>query len=858
MTRRQRIMSAVSAVLIVVVFTTAAMAAWQSSGLGTAAAQAAGMPQGATPVAVLNATGGVDVSWTASVLSDGTAVSAYSVRRSDGTTTVDVAACQETALTSCFDNIAIAGSYTYFVTPVQGTWTGAESDASNAVTIGSSVVPPASPTLTQTPSDPSFDTTATFAFDSPTATAYQCQLGAEAPTTCTSPKTYSALTTGSYTFSVTASNAGGTSAPTTFTWNVVALAPAAPAIATAPDNPTNSTSASFTFSADRALSYECKRENEPTFTACTSPKAYTTVADGTHTFSVRGVNPIGTGPSTDYTWTVDTQAPGAPTIDVKPPAFTTATTADFEFSGGASALPSTYKCKLDTAPGFTPCTSPQQYTGLSSGSHTFQVLASNANGDGAPTSYTWTVDTVAPTITFTSRTSPNAAGWNNTDVIVNWTCADGGSGPVNAAVTQTLTAEGSNLSSIGTCTDLAGNTASNTQVGIKIDKSAPVTTDDSATTGDAWRNTNATVTLTPGAAISGSKATYYTINGTTPTTSSAQGTSVALTATGTYAVKYFSVDNADNTEAVKTAGTTIRIDKANPSAASLLTPVANATIANGQVFTGSGTDADSGVASITYLYCAGTGCTPSTSIGTSSTATGNYPVAWNSQPADGTYTVAARVADAAGNTLTSASRAVTVTNTVTINAATWYLKTDAAGNRAPNTQHLPLSTVAPTVSVLPNYDTSRDSDAGLTIAPAVGDPNQTDVTKHQDWSLVLSATNPSRLQGTATFTFSAAVRNFATGERAHVRAYLQDCASVTAASDSCTTFANNNFNVNNWHNGSGNNTWRQGQISFSGVNQVIAAGRALRLKVVVENNAGDSMWLAYDTTTYTSQLVVTP
>ena len=59
---------------------------------------------------------------------------------------------------------------------------------------------------------------------------------------------------------------------------------------------------------------------------------------------------------------------------------------------------------------------------------------------------------------------------------------------------------------------------------------------------------------------SGVAATYYTTNGSTPTTSSAQGTSILLSADGTYTIRYFSVDAAGNTEAVKTASTVITIN----------------------------------------------------------------------------------------------------------------------------------------------------------------------------------------------------------------------------------------------------------------------------------------------------------
>jgi len=57
-------------------------------------------------------------------------------------------------------------------------------------------------------------------------------------------------------------------------------------------------------------------------------------------------------------------------------------------------------------------------------------------------------------------------------------CAYGGiksslSGAVSPTVSQTISTEGVNISATGTCFDNAGNSASNTQGGIKIDKTAP-------------------------------------------------------------------------------------------------------------------------------------------------------------------------------------------------------------------------------------------------------------------------------------------------------------------------------------------------------------------------------------------------
>jgi hypothetical protein len=85
-------------------------------------------------------------------------------------------------------------------------------------------------------------------------------------------------------------------------------------------------------------------------------------------------------------------------------------------------------------------------------------------------------DTTLPTIAFVSRTPANANGWNNSDVTLDWTCTDATSGVVAASVAQTLRGEGANQALTGTCTDNAGLSASDTQTGINLDKTAPTLT----------------------------------------------------------------------------------------------------------------------------------------------------------------------------------------------------------------------------------------------------------------------------------------------------------------------------------------------------------------------------------------------
>jgi RHS repeat-associated protein len=85
------------------------------------------------------------------------------------------------------------------------------------------------------------------------------------------------------------------------------------------------------------------------------------------------------------------------------------------------------------------------------------------------------VDNDPPTITAAASPAANAAGWNNTDVAVSFSCADALSGIASCSPAATITTEGANQIVSGTATDKAGNTAS-TQLSLNIDKTPPVLT----------------------------------------------------------------------------------------------------------------------------------------------------------------------------------------------------------------------------------------------------------------------------------------------------------------------------------------------------------------------------------------------
>ncbi|MGB7209068.1 MAG: choice-of-anchor Q domain-containing protein, partial [Pyrinomonadaceae bacterium] len=182
---------------------------------------------------------------------------------------------------------------------------------------------------------------------------------------------------------------------------------------------------------------------------------------------------------------------------------------------------------------------------------TFTCSATSLGGSSTQ-SVTIKRDATAPTITFASQTTPNAAGWNNTNVAVQWNCSDALSGATTPNTTNIVSTEGANQSTTGTCTDNAGNTSTNTRSGINIDKTAPNTVFASQTPAPnaaGWNNTNVTVNWNCTDAVSGP------VNSTVSQTLTTEGSNLSATGTCT--------DVAGNNSSNTRSG--IKIDKTAPS-----------------------------------------------------------------------------------------------------------------------------------------------------------------------------------------------------------------------------------------------------------------------------------------------------
>jgi hypothetical protein len=114
---------------------------------------------------------------------------------------------------------------------------------------------------------------------------------------------------------------------------------------------------------------------------------------------------------------------------------------------------------------------------LGLGAHSVTLRVTDSTGrSSTDTAVLTIVDTIAPVIVVSRApgSEPNAQGWNNSNVTVNYMSIDTGSGLASPADGSfTFDSEGDNQSHTFTVFDLAGNSTSITIGGVRIDKTAP-------------------------------------------------------------------------------------------------------------------------------------------------------------------------------------------------------------------------------------------------------------------------------------------------------------------------------------------------------------------------------------------------
>lgn len=194
----------------------------------------------------------------------------------------------------------------------------------------------------------------------------------------------------------------------------------APSITSGPvdGSVTNAAGATFAFERDPAgpfniISFECALD-AGSFAACTSPKVYPLLSQGTHEFRVKAkkshfsfCDSFPPGPCIiqdgytnirTRTFTLDRTSPVS-SFTAGPANLSTITTATtaFEFTA-TDATAVTFACSLDGAAAAA-CTSPASLAGLANGTHTFAVTPTDAAGNvGATISRAFTVAVPPPVI----------------------------------------------------------------------------------------------------------------------------------------------------------------------------------------------------------------------------------------------------------------------------------------------------------------------------------------------------------------------------------------------------------------------------------------------------------------------------
>jgi hypothetical protein len=192
---------------------------------------------------------------------------------------------------------------------------------------------------------------------------------------------------------------------------------------------TSSSSAQFSFSSSSSkATFYCSLDGAAAG-RCSSGVSYGSLAPGSHHFTVYAVDRYGISDPTPAarSWTV---TPSAGQVTNTPdtgitsgPAegsATTSGTASFWFVGTDRVGVTGYECSLDGA-AFSSCPSPQVYSGLSVGAHTFSVRSVDADGatDSTPASRSWTVSPSGPTYTVPSSV-PSECGTDATSQILTW------------------------------------------------------------------------------------------------------------------------------------------------------------------------------------------------------------------------------------------------------------------------------------------------------------------------------------------------------------------------------------------------------------------------------------------------------
>jgi HD-GYP domain-containing protein (c-di-GMP phosphodiesterase class II) len=173
----------------------------------------------------------------------------------------------------------------------------------------------------------------------------------------------------------------------------------------------------------------------------------------------------------------------------------------------------------------------------------------------------------------------------------------------------------------------------------------------------------------------------------------------------------------------------------------------------------------------------------------------------------------------------------------------WYLTNPGSGDTRAATM-LTLFGTAPSASSLPNYDTDRDTVAGLSIKHDSRGLDATDTRAYQEWSA--SYSNSATLSGTATATMYLGGRDLSGSNAVGLRVGLYRCSWT------CTLMASGD-----WTGTSQDGVFQPVTVPLGSVQISLSWGTRLVVKVAAPNSLSTSdISLAYDTAAHPAVLTI--
>ena len=252
-----------------------------------------------------------------------------------------------------------------------------------------------------------------FAFSANEQADFECNLNGAGFASCSSPWNISGFADGAQELVIRAIDlAGNVSDPVAINWDVDTTAP----ITQLAGLQTSNTHVNLNFSSNEPDSvFECYLDGASLY-PCVSPLALDNNNIGNHLFAVYALDSLGNRDpaGASFAWTVDPMP--TTTITATSPSVGVSNQTNAIFSFRSNVVSASFKCRIDGG-NLTDCSSPFSYSGLANGSHQFQVFATDRFGalDPVGASYSWLIDTIAPTIPSLSQSI------YRTSITITWT-----------------------------------------------------------------------------------------------------------------------------------------------------------------------------------------------------------------------------------------------------------------------------------------------------------------------------------------------------------------------------------------------------------------------------------------------------